>query len=120
MALTDTSGRAFLYNFHTLPGYRGQGLYPTLLLAIRHILGDEEITEFVIDVNIRNRASARGITKGGFVLVAEITFVTLFSSWQCLHKSIVLDHTALPILPSSDHRWVAEPTKEDRQLDPTD
>jgi GNAT superfamily N-acetyltransferase len=87
--LAEVSGRAFLYNFHTLEGYRGRGLYPALLLAMRHELGRERVTEFVIDVNQRNMASARGIEKGGFVPVAQVTFLTLFSHWSCLGSRTV-------------------------------
>jgi hypothetical protein len=92
--LAEVSGRAFLYNFHTLDGYRGQRLYPALLLAIRHVLGREKVTEFVIDVDARNAASARGIEKGGFVLAARVAFLTLFAHWRCLGSRTVLERAA--------------------------
>ena len=63
--LARASGRAFFYNFHTLEEYRGRRLYPALLLAVRHVLGLEKVDEFVIDVDVRNVASARAIEKGG-------------------------------------------------------
>ncbi len=92
--LAEGSGRVFLYNFHTLEAYRGRRFYPALLLAMRHILGREKVTEFVIDVDVRNAASARGIEKGGFVLVARVTFLTLFARWRCLGRRTVLDRKA--------------------------
>ena len=92
--LAKASGRAFLYNFHTLSRYRGQRLYPALLLAIRHVLGLENVTEFVIDVDVRNPASARGIEKGGFVLAAQVAFLTLFACWRCLGSRTVVERTA--------------------------
>lgn len=92
--LADASGRAFLYNFHTLEEYRGRRLYPALLLAMRHVLGREKVAEFIIDVDVRNTASARGIEKGGFVLAAQVAFLTLFARWRCLGKRTVLDSTA--------------------------
>jgi len=92
--LAKASGRAFLYNFHTLSRYRGQRLYPALLLAIRHVLGLEHVTEFVIDVDVRNPASARGIEKGGFVLAAQVAFLTLFACWRCLGSRTVVERTA--------------------------
>lgn len=92
--LAQASGRAFLYNFHTLEGYRGQRLYPALLLAMRHVLGRERVTEFFIDVNVRNTASARGIAKGGFVPVAQVTFLTVFARWCCLGSRRMLERTA--------------------------
>lgn len=92
--LAEVSGRAFLYNFHTLEGYRGRGLYPALLLAMRHVLGREKVAEFVIDIDARNTASARGIEKGGFVLVARVAFLTLFTRWRCLGRRTMLERTA--------------------------
>jgi hypothetical protein len=92
--LAEASGRAFLYNFYTLIGYRGRRFYPALLLAVRHILGRENVTEFVIDVDVRNTASARGIEKGGFVLAAQVAFLTLFASWRCLGRRTLFEPTA--------------------------
>jgi len=92
--LVKASGRAFLYNFHTLEGYRSQRLYQVLLLTMRHVLGLEKVTEFVIDVDVRNTASVRGIEKGGFVLVAQVAFLTFFSRWRCLGSRTVLERTA--------------------------
>lgn len=92
--LAEVSGRAFLYNFHTLHGYRCQSLYPALLLAMRHALGREKMTEFVIDVDMRNTASARGIEKGGFLPAARVAFLTLFARWRCLGSRTVFDRTA--------------------------
>jgi ribosomal protein S18 acetylase RimI-like enzyme len=92
--LAHASGRAFLYNFYTLEEYRGRRLYPALLLAMRHILGREKITEFVIDVDVNNTASAKGIEKGGFVLAAQVAFLTLFAHWCCFGRRTVLERTA--------------------------
>jgi hypothetical protein len=95
--LAEAAGRVFLYNFHTLEGYRGRRLYPALLLAIRHLLGIENIADFVIDVDPRNTASARGIEKGGFVPVAQVAFLTLFNRWRCLGSRTVSERTASPL-----------------------
>jgi hypothetical protein len=92
--LVKASRRAFLYNFHTLAEYRGQRLYQVLLLTMRHVLGLEKVTEFVIDVDVRNTASVRGIEKGGFVLVAQVAFLTFFARWRCLGSRTVLKRTA--------------------------
>jgi RimJ/RimL family protein N-acetyltransferase len=92
--LAEVSGRVFLYNFHTLEAYRGRRLYPALLLAMRHVLGREKVTEFFIDVDARNTASTRGIEKGGFVLVAQVAFLTLFAHWRCLGRRTVMERTA--------------------------
>ena len=92
--LAKASGRAFLYNFYTLDCYRGQRLYPALLLAMRHVLGRENVTEFVIEVDVRNTASARGLEKGGFVPAAQVAFLTLFTRWRCLSSRTILERTA--------------------------
>jgi Acetyltransferase (GNAT) family len=92
--LAEATGRAFLYNFHTLEEYRGRRLYPALLLAVRYVLGLEKVTEFVIDADVRNIASARAIEKAGFVLAAQVAFLTLFARWRCLSKRTVLGRTA--------------------------
>lgn len=91
--LPKASGRAFLYNFHTLEGYRGRRFYPALLLTMRHVLGREKVTEFIIDVDVRNTASARGIEKGGFVPAGQVAFLTLFSRWSCLGSRTVFAHS---------------------------
>jgi RimJ/RimL family protein N-acetyltransferase len=92
--LAQASGRAFLYNFHTVEEYRGRRLYPALLLAMRHVLGREQVTEFVIDVDVRNTASAKGIKKGGFVLAAQVAFLTLLARWCCFGRRTLLERTA--------------------------
>jgi len=92
--LAEVPGRAFLYNFHTLEGHRGQGFYPALLLAVRHVLGRENLTEFVLDVNLRNSASVRGIEKAGFVPVAQVAFLTIFDRWCCLGSRTSMERSS--------------------------
>jgi hypothetical protein len=66
----EVPGRVFLYNFQTLPEFRGNGLYPALLCQMRYLLGQEGNRQFVIDVSATNLASRRGIEKAGFSLLA--------------------------------------------------
>jgi GNAT superfamily N-acetyltransferase len=62
----------YLWNFVTLPQFRGRGIYPRLLTAI---LTDEEWVErFWIAYAPENRASASGILKAGFQPVADLSF----------------------------------------------
>ena len=62
----------YLWNFVTLPAYRGRGIYPRLLA---YILDAEEWTErFWIAYAPENHASAAGIMKAGFEPVAELSF----------------------------------------------
>lgn len=95
--LAEVPERAFLYNFHTLEEYRGQGFYPALLLAVRHVLGRENLTEFVLDVNVRNSASVRGIEKAGFVPVAHVAFLTLFDRWCCFGSRTLMERSSFSL-----------------------
>lgn len=63
----------YLWNFVTLPAFRGQGIYPRLLASII----DAEAADgerFWIAYAPENRASGAGIRKAGFALVAELSF----------------------------------------------
>ena len=91
--LAEGPGRVFLFNFCTLEGYRGRGLYPALLLNMRHDLGREHVTEFFIEVDVVNAASVRGIEKAGFVPVARITYLTIFNRWSRTLNRHVIDGT---------------------------
>jgi GNAT superfamily N-acetyltransferase len=65
-------GYRYLWDFFTLPDYRGRGLYPQLLQAI---LRREcaNASHFWIGHDRENAASARGILRAGFRLVADVT-----------------------------------------------
>ena len=56
-------GDRYLWDFVTLPAWRGRGVYPALLQAI---LAQEEAERFWIGHDRDNAASARGIAKAGF------------------------------------------------------
>ena len=100
LRLADLPGRAFLYNFFTLAQHRGRGLYPTLLLAIRSALGREGATEFLIDVDVRNAPSAKGVSKAGFVPTARIAYLTVLTRWRWL-----LERTVSSDRVSQVFRW---------------
>jgi GNAT superfamily N-acetyltransferase len=59
-------GNHYLWDFVTLPPWRGRGIYPSLLQAI---LTRGEAERFWIGHDWDNRASARGIAKAGFARV---------------------------------------------------
>ena len=66
-------GARYLWNFVTLPGQRGKGIYPRLLDAIvRAESVDAE--QFWIAYAPENHASAAGIYKAGFTKVATLSF----------------------------------------------
>jgi RimJ/RimL family protein N-acetyltransferase len=91
VAFSDRSGRTFLYNFHTLPAWRGRNLYPNLISQMRWALTAGGAREFIIDVNARNAASRRGIEKAGFVLVATVSYLTLFRRWDRAMRTSAFD-----------------------------
>lgn len=63
----------YLWNFVTLPGFRGRGIYPRLLQGI---LGAQAhaASRFWIAYAPENHASGAGIRKAGFTVVAELSF----------------------------------------------
>lgn len=63
-------GDCYLWDFATLPRWRGNGLYPSLLAWI---LGrDESVLRYWIMHQRTNEASRRGIERAGFRLVAAL------------------------------------------------
>ncbi len=66
-------GARYLWNFVTLPGHRGKGIYPRLLDAIVQE-ESSEAAQFWIAYAPENRASAAGIYKAGFTKVATLSF----------------------------------------------
>lgn len=98
--LADARGRAFLYNFFSLRDFRGRGLYPSLLLEIRFVLGGEQVTEYIIDVDVRNWASRSGIAKAGFTPVASVLYLTILTRWRFTLCRSVMEKTDSPIFPA--------------------
>ena len=66
------AGHRYLWNFVTLPAFRGLGIYPRLLEAI--VQTESGAGVFWIARAPENRASARGIEKAGFKTVAALSF----------------------------------------------
>ena len=63
----------YLWDFATLPAWRGRGIYPHLLQAI--LLGEPSAVErFWIIAAPENRASSAGISKAGFTSIAHLSF----------------------------------------------
>jgi GNAT superfamily N-acetyltransferase len=65
-------GERYLWNFVTLPAFRGLGIYPRLIEAI--IAGEADATTFWIAYAPENHASESGIHKAGFRTVALMSF----------------------------------------------
>ena len=68
----DRSNR-YLWDFQTLPAWRGRGIYPRLLQAILSDQGLEDHRFWIITAP-ENLSSARGIHKAGFQRVADLAF----------------------------------------------
>lgn len=69
------AGGRYLWNFVTLPAFRGRGIYPRLLQAIVHAEA-VEAERFWIAYAPENHASGAGIAKAGFEMLAEMSFDT--------------------------------------------
>jgi GNAT superfamily N-acetyltransferase len=63
----------WLWDFATLPAWRGRGVYPRLLQATvaREAVGDGAVERFWIGHDAPNTASAHGIIKAGFRAVGD-------------------------------------------------
>lgn len=67
------AGERYLWNFVTLPTYRGLGIYPRLLQAIVRA-ESREAERFWIAYAPENHASGGGIARAGFTRLAEMSF----------------------------------------------
>jgi GNAT superfamily N-acetyltransferase len=63
----------YLWDFVTLPAWRGRGVYPHLLQGILRAEGLAEHRSWIINAP-ENTASARGIARAGFVDVGDLAF----------------------------------------------
>jgi GNAT superfamily N-acetyltransferase len=67
-------GNCYLWDFATLPNWRGRGIYPRLLQAI--LACESMVSErFWIIAASENRASSAGIAKAGFISIAHLSFL---------------------------------------------
>ena len=72
-AFTIPDGERYLWNFVTLPAFRGMGIYPRLLQAIVRA-ESRDAERFWIGYAPENHASGSGIAKAGFHALAEMSF----------------------------------------------
>ncbi len=63
---------AYLWDFVTLPAWRGRGVYPHLLQAIVRQELANGVERFWIGYEAQNEASGRGIRKAGFEVVGDL------------------------------------------------
>jgi GNAT superfamily N-acetyltransferase len=74
VAFSFSPAERYLWNFVTLPAFRGRGIYPRLLEAIVEA-ERVEAERFWIAYGPENHASGAGIEKAGFALVAKLSFL---------------------------------------------
>jgi GNAT superfamily N-acetyltransferase len=73
VSFTLPRGDRYLWDFATLPAWRGRGTYPHLLQAIIAAESPPAARLWIIHAP-ENPASARGIVKAGFAPVGELSF----------------------------------------------
>ncbi len=74
-AFEPPQGDAWLYDFATLPDYRGHGYYPTLLRFILTDLAAQGLRRAWIGTEPGNDISARSIARAGFHKVADTKYI---------------------------------------------
>jgi GNAT superfamily N-acetyltransferase len=70
ISMTMPPANRYLWDFVTLPEWRGQGIYGWIIQAMLHDQADAD--RFWIGHDYDNRASGKGILRAGFYLVGEL------------------------------------------------
>jgi len=70
LAFALPPGNRYLWDFVTLPPWRGRGIYPRILQDM--LRRETSAQRFWVGHDLDNVASARGILKAGFVAVGEV------------------------------------------------
>jgi GNAT superfamily N-acetyltransferase len=82
-----TSGDRYLWDFATLPEWRGRGIYPRLLQSIIR-QEDTTVQRYWVINAPENYASESGIRKAGFTPVSDLSFLRNFSAGAVPYRSI--------------------------------
>jgi ribosomal protein S18 acetylase RimI-like enzyme len=101
VALKESPGRVFLYNVYTLPNYRDRGLMTSLLRSVTNAITRENATEFIAEVNVTNQSSLRAFEKAGFVVVANVEYLTVCRRWDYPLRRLVIDRSITPVFAAS-------------------
>lgn len=70
ITLTMPPANRYLWDFVTLPEWRGQGIYPAIIQEM--VRRQQGVQRFWIGHDYGNRASGKGILRAGFHLVASL------------------------------------------------
>lgn len=98
------SGNRYLWNFRTMPGFRGRGIYPALL---QHMIRFEtgRAHRFWIIHAPENHASLRGIRKTGFQYVGKLytrqQITTIEDTPASRHLEPVLSDMGISVSPEA-------------------
>jgi GNAT superfamily N-acetyltransferase len=100
VAFTSPPGDVWLYDFATVPEFRGRRLYPALLRRILDDLKEQGVRRAWIGTSPGNYASQNGISRAGFTLVVQTEFVGRpgqghFILYRCDGISDALTHEAV-------------------------
>ncbi len=74
-AFEPPPSNAYLYDFATVPEYRGRGYYPALLRFILSDLATQHLERAWIGTEPGNLTSARSILRAGFTKIADTAYV---------------------------------------------
>jgi hypothetical protein len=74
LAFDLPAGDRYLWDFATLPEWRGRGIYPRLLRTIIDQEGEDGRRFWIIHAP-ENAASGSGIAKAGFTIVSDLSFL---------------------------------------------
>jgi GNAT superfamily N-acetyltransferase len=104
LAFRLDAGDRYLWDFVTLPAWRGRGLYPHLL---QEILRAEDGGRFWIINAPENVASARGIAKAGFAEVGSLAFargggVGIAATREIVRATAGADVLGVPLVLTSE------------------
>jgi ribosomal protein S18 acetylase RimI-like enzyme len=79
-------GEAYVWDCATLPKYRRQGLYSSLLYTVATTLHREGTHRLWIGASLDNRPSLRGMASVGFQPVIKMSYVRVLR-WKCVRVS---------------------------------
>lgn len=74
LTINLSRSQRYLWDFATLPEWRGRGIYPRLLQTILDTESVADAEHFWIIAAPENRASSTGIAKAGFTSIAHLSF----------------------------------------------
>ena len=107
------AGEAYIWNCATLPAYRGQQLYPALLIHIVSELHNQGLHRIWIGADTDNLPSQRGIVLAGFQPIGDIVIsdvLTMRRAWLLgrpgISERLVMD-ARQALLGEREEVWLA-------------